>query len=90
MKWFRQFTGNQAGLRADASAKAELAIGSRPSFDAGPGMHFHIYNAIGGRIVSCDIYDSKVEQTRRRIYIIPDDQDFDQELTKIISIESLR
>jgi hypothetical protein len=49
-----------------------------------------LHKAIGGRIVSFNHYDRKSDRSHRKVYIITDEQDFERELSKIITLESMR
>ena len=46
--------------------------------------------AIGGRVVTFRHYDRKTDRNNNRIYVIPDDLDFERELGKMITLESMR
>mgnify|MGYP003332775460 CR=1 FL=1 len=54
------------------------------------GMSFHLKTVIGGRLVTINDLDHKTDRTEYRTYVITDDQDFDVELCKIITMESMR
>jgi hypothetical protein len=45
---------------------------------------------IGGSVVTFRTYDHKRDRSDRRHYIITDEQDFNTELTKMITMESMR
>jgi hypothetical protein len=45
---------------------------------------------VGGRIVSFNHYDRKTDRSNKTVYIITDEQDFERELSKIITLESMR
>jgi hypothetical protein len=49
-----------------------------------------VRSAIGGRIVTFRHYDRKTDRTNYRLYIVPEDQDFERELGKMITMESMR
>lgn len=54
------------------------------------GMSIHLKQVIGGRIVTFHRYDRKRDENHNRTYIITDEQDFEQELGKIITLEAMR
>lgn len=58
--------------------------------DSEEGINMTVRYAIGGRIVSFRTYDSKTDRHNYKLYVIPDDQDFERELGKIITLESMR
>jgi len=54
------------------------------------GLRIGIKKMIGGFVVSFRIYDRKTDRSEDRSYIITDEQDFNLELGKIITMESMR
>jgi len=46
--------------------------------------------AIGGKIITFRHYDRRKDDNQFRHYVIPDDLDFERELGKMITMESLR
>ena len=54
------------------------------------GLNIRIKAVIGGKLVSFRTYDRMKDLNNERIYIITNDQSFDQELCKIITMESMR
>jgi len=53
-------------------------------------LNVMITNANGGKIVTFRRYDHKTDRHDNRIYVIPDDNDFNVELGKLITLESMR
>ena len=53
-------------------------------------LNITITNANGGKIVSFRRYDHKTDRHDNKIYVIPDDNDFNAELGKLITLESMR
>ena len=58
--------------------------------DSDDGINMTVRYAVGGRIVSFRTYESKTDRHNYKLYVIPDDQDFERELGKIITLESMR
>jgi hypothetical protein len=54
------------------------------------GLRISIKKMIGGSVVSFRTYDRRTDRSESRHYIITDEQDFNTELGKIITIESMR
>ncbi len=54
------------------------------------GLRIGIKKVIGGKIVSFRTYDRKTDRSEERHYIITDEQDFNTELGKMITLESMR
>lgn len=53
-------------------------------------MHFRIYPATGGHIVEYQYYDDKHDRNYQALHLIPSDLELGQELSKIITLESLK
>ena len=58
--------------------------------DSDEGLNITVRNAVGGKIVSFRSYDHKQDRTNYKLYVISDDLDFDKELGKMITLESMR
>ncbi len=58
--------------------------------DWGDGLRIHINKVIGGYVVNFRVYDRHRDRSENRNYIITDEQDFERELGKIITLESMK
>ena len=56
----------------------------------GDGLNIRVHTAMGGKIVSFNRYDRKTDRNNNAVYVIPDDHDFERELGKLITLESMR
>jgi len=56
----------------------------------GDGLNIRVHTAMGGRIVSFSRYDRKTDRNQNSVYVIPDDHDFERELGKLITLESMK
>ena len=54
------------------------------------GLNITVRNAMGGKIITFRQYDHKTDRHSYRLYVIPDDMDFNTELCKMITLESMR
>ena len=63
---------------------------SRSDIDSEDGLSITVRKAIGGKIVSFRHYDNKQDRTNYKLYVVSDDLDFDKELGKMITMESMR
>ena len=99
MKWFKRWFANmckqaweEARNEADvpiASTKAGRLIASRDQ-DWHDNLNINVTNANGGKIVTFRRYDHKNDRSDNKVYVIPDAHDFNVELTKLITLESMR
>lgn len=72
------------------SNKSIATIRRNNDIDSDDGINMTVRYAIGGRIVSFRTYDNKSDRHNYKLYVIPEDQDFERELGKIITLESMR
>jgi len=70
-----------------ASTK-KRAVGQDVESDEG--LNITVRKAIGGRIVTFRHYDAKTDRHNHRLYVIPEELDFERELGKMITLESMR
>lgn len=99
MKWFNKWFANKCRQTwEDSRGETSKSIGAlSPSrlvtnsqFDQDGGLNIQVWKAIGGRIVTFTRYDHKTDRNTRTTYIIHDDENFEQSLTRIMTLESLR
>lgn len=69
-------------------ASAKIRRGS--DIDSDEGLNIIVRQAHGGRIVTFRHYDHKHDRSTFKNYVIPDDMDFERELGKMITLESMR
>lgn len=67
-----------------------LSARPRDSFESDGGLNMQVFKAVGGKIVSFNNYDHKLDRHKRSVYIITDEQDFERELGKMITMESMK
>ena len=72
------------------SNRATATLRSSSDIDTEDGLSITVRNAVGGRIVTFRHYDRKTDRSNHRLYIVPEDQDFERELGKMITMESMR
>ena len=54
------------------------------------GLNITVRKAIGGKIITFRHYDHKTDRSSNKLYIVPDELDFERELGKMITLESMR
>ncbi len=72
------------------ATQASNRLISRSDIDSEDGLSITVRSAIGGKIVTFRHYDRKTDRSNHRLYIVPEDQDFERELGKMITMESMR
>ena len=96
MKWLKRliWQWNQEGreiVEYDDSKPIRSKLTIRGNdIDADEGLNITVRKAIGGRIVTFRHYDSKTDRHSHRLYVIPEELDFERELGKMITLESMR
>ena len=94
MKWIKQHLRNWLLNEAqDLPSTLSRGIGvvsAREQDDESEGLNIHVRSAIGGRIVRFRHYDSRADRNYHKVYIVPEDQDFERELGRMITLESMR
>lgn len=67
---------------------AKIARGS--DIDSDEGLNITVRQALGGKIVTFRHYDHRTDRSTFKNYVIPEDMDFERELGKMITLESMR
>ena len=75
-----------------ATRSRDKLVSSRGSNELGDNrpMTFNIYRASGGSIVELRKYDNRKDHWDNQLHVIPDDADFNDTLSKIVTLETLR
>jgi hypothetical protein len=55
-----------------------------------PILHFKVFTAVGGKVVEFRRYDRKSDRNDSTTYIITNDQDFGERISKIATMEQLK
>ena len=95
MKWFKRWL---ARVVVEGHEDADCVYGAVPStkmsvgrdVDSDDGLNITVRKAIGGRIVTFRHYDPKADRHHHRLYVVTDELDFERELGKMITLESMR
>ena len=99
MKWFGRWLvklAQQAGEEERENRIYGTAItGSKVAMrhsdlDGEDGLNIVVRKALGGKIITFRTYDTKQDRNNYKLYVIPDDHDFERELGKLITLESMR
>ena len=100
MKWFDKWFAKKCrevweNSRDAPDSLASMSMSSAKvresdGFETDAGLRMELHRAIGGRIVSFRHYDRKTDRSYSKVYIIHDELDFERELGKIITQESMR
>lgn len=100
MKWFDQWLygkvrdmwDNKHRYEEGAKVSTGLNLVARADDEIswGDGLRINVKRVNGGYIVSFRSYDRKIDRNEDRHYIITTEQDFNSELGKLITLESMK
>jgi hypothetical protein len=97
VKWAWDFNRDLRGdsdlvqtTRRGGLNKASPQLRVSEDIESEAGLNITVRQAMGGRIVTFRAYDHKADRQHYRLYVIPEDMNFEQELCKMITMESMR
>lgn len=98
MKWFDKWFLKKCkqaweSSRSEPDELSSIKVGrvtSAADIESDEGLNITVRAAIGGRIVSFRHYDRQKDRNYWKTYVIPEDLDFERELGKMITLESMR
>lgn len=98
MKWCWDFNRNlrdSGGTAITVPFPNSLAVrrksgGTADDIEGEQGLNITVRNALGGKIVTFRTYDHRTDRHNHRLYVIHDELDFERELGKLITLESMR
>ena len=97
-RWAREEWENSGATMRDREEKVTLTSNSMrglarsnsDTIDSHAGLNITVMPAIGGKIVTFRHYDRRKDDNQFRHYVISDDLEFERELGKMITLESIR
>jgi hypothetical protein len=95
MKWLGRWLFKLA-QKASQEERDERIYATSPKLarasdiETDEGLNIIVRKAHGGKIVTFRTYDHKTDRNNHKLYVIPDDHDFEKELGKLITLESMR
>jgi hypothetical protein len=97
MNWLKRRLRNWLNSAYDEQDIPETLSSNRVSkvrvsdaFEGDGGLTIRVHRANGGRIVSFNHYDRKTDRNYNSVYIVPEELDFERELGRMITLESMR
>ena len=89
-RWAYEYRDTPDPAESQISTGYRNKLVSVSDVESDEGLNITVRQAIGGRVVTFRHYDRKTDRNNNRIYVIPDDLDFERELGKMITLESMR
>jgi hypothetical protein len=77
----------------DSKMRNRMGMQSKSSHDdveSDDGLNITIRHAVGGKIVTFRHFNHRTDRITNTLYVIPEELDFERELGKIITLESMR
>ena len=95
MKWLWRYVWNRMKEIGNEPQESDSIKPSRlttagPDTDWTNNLNIMVTSAVGGKIITFRRYDHKNDRSDNKIYVIPEDHNFNEELGKLITLESLR
>ena len=94
MKWGWDFSKEDGSRGKNGNTLAEypqsMKLRAEPERFSTHGMTFTIYAANGGHVVEFRSYDSSTDRSVSSMHVIPEDQEFSDTISKIVTLECLR
>lgn len=89
-RWIRNRISNCDEVEQDSPRLSTAKVSRASDIDSDEGLNIVVRKAIGGKIVTFRHYDHKNDRSTWKNYVIPDELDFERELGKMITLESMR
>lgn len=95
MKWGWDFGKEDGSRKAKgdnvlAEYPQTMKLRAEPERFSTHGMTFTIYAANGGHVVEFRSYDPSTDRSASSMHVIPEDQEFSDTISKIVTLECLR
>lgn len=94
MKWIKRLVANWAQQGSEENAKVSRGLVTSRDSEAvcgdEPILNFKVYSAVGGKVVEFRRYDRQRDRNDTTTYIITNDQDFGERISKIATMEKLK
>jgi len=98
MKWFGKWllklaseaSQDERNERVYGTLSPSTKVSRGSDIEADEGLNIVVRKAMGGKIITFRTYDHKTDRNSHKLYVIPDDLDFEKELGKLITLESMR
>ena len=94
-KWMFQYSRRKLeNLESQLNEVSNKMSSGAVMVDRGMGgsedLNFRMYKAENGHVMEVRHYDRRTDRHNNKLYLITDDQDLGAEISKIITVESLR
>jgi|688.fasta_scaffold229994_4 hypothetical protein len=88
MNWLKNFQKKRNRVRQ--SSEIGSIQGNHNEFESHGPLRIHVHRAIGGMVIQTNNYDEKQDKLHQNLYVIQSHQNLAEELSKIITIETIK
>lgn len=89
VRWVKEDWENDRKLNRYSDMAVCPAVES-DSVDTSKSFTVKVQTATGGRILTFNHYDRKTDRSETNVYVVPEEQNFNDALVKLINLESYR
>lgn len=89
-KWLRKKLLNIIHSGEECVKESPQLVSSRDSIENDPVLNFRVFSAVGGKVVEFSQYDRRTDRRNSTTYIITNEQDFGERISKIATMENLK
>ena len=83
-KWVNEYNNEPKPSREG------ILVGEQDSVSSDSILNFRVFSAVGGRVVEFRHYDRKMDRNHTTTYIVTNDQDFGERISKIATLEVMK
>lgn len=89
-KFFKHCIDNYCNKDVETQVPVNVPGRVLGDFDRDKGINLKFYNASGGTLIVARSYDPRTDRSNENLYIVREEDDLPQEISKVLMIESLR
>lgn len=93
MRWLKRKLAkwvNDYNNEPKLAREGMILSGDGDSVSSEPILNFKVFPAVGGRVVEFRYYDRKMDRSHTTTYIITNEQDFGERISKIATLEVMK
>lgn len=89
-KWLRKHLLSILNDRSNEVESRPMLMKEVQTSSDEPVLNFKVFSAVGGKVVEFRRYDARTDRSNCTTYIITNDQDFGERISKIATMENLK
>lgn len=72
------------------NSESKVVCASTHNLQSDPVFNLTVYNAVGGKVVEFRRYDRRTDKSDNTVYVISNEDKFEDRISKILVLESIR